>query len=120
MHQDYEASVDIRMTQPSEETTRASGSQSLGRARSTAYNQNRHVRFCHEDKNLCDNRVITSHYTVLNFVPKNLLEQFSKPANMYFLFLMCLQTIPEVTVTGQIPTIALPLVTVIFMNALKD
>ena len=62
--------------------------------------------------------------------------RFSKPANLYFLFLMCLQTIPEVTVTGQIPTIAFPLVwlsflscfclwpmllrTVIVMNALKD
>ncbi|CAJ1450814.1 unnamed protein product [Effrenium voratum] len=60
------------------------------------------------------------HYTMLTFVPQNLMEQFKKPANLYFLFLMCLQMIPEVTVTGQIPTISLPLVTVICMNALKD
>lgn len=106
------------MTQSSE--TAARQSQAPLRQRSTAYNQNRHIHFCHEDKTICDNKVVTSHYTVLNFVPKNLLEQFAKPANMYFLFLMCLQTIPEVTVTGQIPTIAFPLVTVIVMNALKD
>lgn len=42
--------------------------------------------------------------------------RFSKPANLYFLFLMCLQTIPEVTVTGQIPTIAFPLVWLSFLS----
>mmetsp|Transcript_23186 Transcript_23186/g.55065 ORF Transcript_23186/g.55065 Transcript_23186/m.55065 type:complete len:1122 (+) Transcript_23186:81-3446(+) len=86
----------------------------------TKEQQNRHVRLCQEDKTICDNRVVTSHYTMLTFVPQNLMEQFKKPANLYFLFLMCLQMIPEVTVTGQIPTISLPLVTVICMNALKD
>lgn len=68
----------------------------------------------------CNNKVITSHYTTLNFVPKNVLEQFTKPANCYFLFLAILQVIPKVTTTGSIPTILLPLVCVLVMNGIKD
>mmetsp|Transcript_138627 Transcript_138627/g.252351 ORF Transcript_138627/g.252351 Transcript_138627/m.252351 type:complete len:1134 (-) Transcript_138627:169-3570(-) len=66
------------------------------------------------------NRVITSHYTMLNFVPKNLMEQFSKAANNYFLFLATLQCLPRVTTTGQIPSIALPIIVILSMNAIKD
>eukprot|EP00808_Paulinella_micropora_P016095 g82105.t1 len=40
---------------------------------------------------LVDNYVITSHYTVLNFIPKNLFEQFHNVANLYFLFIGILQ-----------------------------
>lgn len=71
-------------------------------------------------EDFCDNQVITSHYTVANFVPKNLIEQFSKPANCYFLFLSVLQTIPRVTTTFQMPTILIPLVCIVTVNAIKD
>eukprot|EP00930_Biecheleria_cincta_P071879 TRINITY_DN59330_c0_g1_i1.p1 TRINITY_DN59330_c0_g1~~TRINITY_DN59330_c0_g1_i1.p1 ORF type:complete len:1131 (+),score=190.54 TRINITY_DN59330_c0_g1_i1:98-3490(+) len=80
----------------------------------------RSVTFLKDDTQICDNKVITSHYTKLNFVPKNLMEQFSRPANLYFLFLCGLQMIPSVSTTGQIPTIALPLVFIIMLNGLKD
>jgi phospholipid-transporting ATPase len=80
----------------------------------------RHVNFRQEDMKICDNRVTTSHYTLINFVPKNTFEQFSKPANLYFLFLSILQVLPEVTTTGQLPTILLPLVCIVCLNALKD
>lgn len=33
------------------------------------------------------NRIQTTKYTVWNFIPKNLFEQFSKPSNVYFLVL---------------------------------
>lgn len=66
------------------------------------------------------NKVITSHYTLLNFVPKNLMEQYSKAANVYFLFLACLQCIPRVTTTGQVPSIAMPIICILIMNAIKD
>lgn len=68
----------------------------------------------------CDNKIVTSHYTLANFIPKNGYEQFQKPANVYFLFLSILQTLPKVTTTGNIPTILLPLLFVLVMNALKD
>mmetsp|Transcript_42587 Transcript_42587/g.97679 ORF Transcript_42587/g.97679 Transcript_42587/m.97679 type:complete len:1123 (+) Transcript_42587:130-3498(+) len=80
----------------------------------------RKIAFPGAAKDYCSNEVITSHYTWWNFVPKNLFEQFQKPANDYFLFLMILQCLPEVTTTGGTPTIALPLFIVICMNALKD
>lgn len=37
------------------------------------------------DQILSNNVVETCKYTALNFVPKNLIEQFSKTANIYFL-----------------------------------
>lgn len=37
------------------------------------------------DESLPDNSIQTNKYTKLNFAPKNLLEQFSKKANIYFL-----------------------------------
>jgi len=71
-------------------------------------------------KSFCSNEVITSHYTPLTFIPLNIYEQFCKTANVYFLTLCILQVIPYVSVTQGIPTIALPLTTVLFMNAIKD
>jgi len=68
----------------------------------------------------CDNKVITSHYTTANFIPKNLMEQFSKPANCYFMFLVILQCLPEITTTGGMPTISLPLFIIVCLNAIKD
>jgi hypothetical protein len=37
------------------------------------------------------NHIVTSKYTVINFLPKNLVDQFSKLANIYFLAMMILQ-----------------------------
>lgn len=37
------------------------------------------------DFTLPDNSIRTNKYTKLNFFPKNILEQFSKKANIYFL-----------------------------------
>ena len=37
-----------------------------------------------------DNRISTTKYTCLTFLPKNLFEQFSKMANAYFLIIMIL------------------------------
>jgi hypothetical protein len=36
------------------------------------------------------NKILTSKYTRYTFIPKNLLEQFSKMANIYFLFILVL------------------------------
>lgn len=68
----------------------------------------------------CSNRVTTSHYTAWSFLPKNFVEQFSKPSNAYFLFIMILQIIPSISVTDGKPTIAIPLTIVFFVNAIKD
>ena len=39
------------------------------------------------------NDIRTSKYTVITFMPKNLIDQFSKLANIYFLIMMILQVI---------------------------
>ncbi|KAM7252147.1 hypothetical protein ACFE04_024030 [Oxalis oulophora] len=39
----------------------------------------------------CDNHISNRKYSVLNFIPKNLWEQFSRFMNQYFLLIACLQ-----------------------------
>lgn len=44
-----------------------------------------------------DNSIKTSKYTCLNFVPLNLFEQFRKMANLYFLIMVILMIIGQVS-----------------------
>lgn len=65
------------------------------------------------------NQVITAKYTVYNFVFKNLLEQFRRVANIFFLVLVILQFFPEFTTIS--PGLAmLPLLIVLFITMVKD
>ncbi|NP_001074413.2 probable phospholipid-transporting ATPase IM isoform X1 [Mus musculus] len=66
-----------------------------------------------------DNRIHTSKYNVLTFLPINLFEQLQRVANAYFLFLLILQLIPEISSLTWFTTIV-PLVLVISMTAVKD
>jgi phospholipid-transporting ATPase len=86
----------------------------------------------------CSNSVSTSKYNVATFVPKFLtgaslpffsstttmnshsaLEQFSKSANVFFLFTACIQQIPGVSPTNRWTTIA-PLGVVLLATAYKE
>jgi hypothetical protein len=88
--------------------------------------------------------VVTSQYTVHDFLFKNLWKQFHRPANVYFLFISGLQCIKvrgfgdpvrqatlaaqsrswsleqAVSITNGVPTTLLPLVFVLTVTALKD
>ncbi|XP_015984076.2 probable phospholipid-transporting ATPase IM isoform X5 [Rousettus aegyptiacus] len=66
-----------------------------------------------------DNRIHTSKYNILTFLPINLFEQFQRVANAYFLFLLILQLIPEISSLTWFTTFV-PLVLVITMTAVKD
>uniref|UniRef100_A0A8D1R2U5 Phospholipid-transporting ATPase n=1 Tax=Sus scrofa TaxID=9823 RepID=A0A8D1R2U5_PIG len=66
-----------------------------------------------------DNRIHTSKYNILTFLPINLFEQFQRVANAYFLFLLILQLIPEISSLTWFTTIV-PLVLVVTMTAVKD
>ncbi|CAG9332358.1 unnamed protein product [Blepharisma stoltei] len=57
---------------------------------------------------------------IFTFIPKNLWKQFQKAANVYFLMLAVLQSIPQVSVTGGVPTILLPLGFVMALSGFKD
>ncbi|KDO26634.1 hypothetical protein SPRG_08038 [Saprolegnia parasitica CBS 223.65] len=69
---------------------------------------------------LASNRVETSLYTPYNFLVKNLFKQFSRFANLYFLFITILQIVPQVTLSSGIPTTIVPLLFVLIINAIKD
>nr|XP_060474559.1 probable phospholipid-transporting ATPase IM isoform X10 [Panthera onca] len=66
-----------------------------------------------------DNCIHTSKYNILTFLPINLFEQFQRVANAYFLFLLILQLIPEISSLTWFTTMV-PLVLVITMTAVKD
>eukprot|EP00049_Salpingoeca_infusionum_P018794 m.358787 g.358787 ORF g.358787 m.358787 type:complete len:1200 (+) comp18288_c0_seq1:276-3875(+) len=66
-----------------------------------------------------DNRVITSKYTLLTFIPINFFEQFRRVANFYFLVMMLLNFIPGVAILSPITSI-LPLSFVISVTAIKQ
>lgn len=72
------------------------------------------------DYDLPDNGIQTNKYTKWNFLPKNMMEQFSKKANIYFLFIGIMQTIPYITISNGLPAIFLPLAAILLITALKD
>lgn len=57
------------------------------------------------NKPFINNSITTSRYTFYNFLPKQLYAQFSKIANLYFLFVAVIQTIPGWSPTGQFTTL---------------
>eukprot|EP00069_Balaena_mysticetus_P016149 bmy_09703T0 len=65
------------------------------------------------------NCIKTSKYNILTFLPVNLFEQFQEVANTYFLFLLILQLIPQISSLSWFTTIV-PLVLVLTITAVKD
>ncbi|KFH67222.1 phospholipid-translocating ATPase [Podila verticillata NRRL 6337] len=65
------------------------------------------------------NRISTSKYNYFTFLPKFLYEQFSKYANIFFLFTACIQQIDGVSPTSRFTT-AVPLAMVLFATAIKE
>ncbi|NXJ05983.1 AT10D ATPase, partial [Odontophorus gujanensis] len=66
-----------------------------------------------------NNKIRTTKYTLLNFIPRNLFEQFHRVANLYFLFLVVLNWVPLVEAFQKEITM-LPLIVVLTIIALKD
>lgn len=66
-----------------------------------------------------DNHVSTAKYNIATFIPKFLFEQFSKYANIFFLFTSALQQIPNLSPTNQYTTIG-PLIVVLLISAGKE
>uniref|UniRef100_A0A671VP61 Phospholipid-transporting ATPase n=1 Tax=Sparus aurata TaxID=8175 RepID=A0A671VP61_SPAAU len=61
----------------------------------------------------------TYKYNVLTFIPLNLYEQFKRVANLYFLALLILQIIPDISTLPWYTTL-IPLVVVLGVTAIKD
>lgn len=65
------------------------------------------------------NSVSTAKYTVFNFIPKFLFEQFHRFSNCFFLFIAILQQIPDVTPTNRFGT-AFTLFVILVLSATKE
>ncbi|KAF5331003.1 hypothetical protein D9619_005242 [Psilocybe cf. subviscida] len=65
------------------------------------------------------NQVITSKYTLITFLPRNLLEQFRRVANIYFLGIAVLQFFPKFSTIAP-GVVILPLIVILAITAAKD
>ncbi|XP_068090694.1 phospholipid-transporting ATPase IK [Hyperolius riggenbachi] len=66
-----------------------------------------------------DNSIRTSKYNVITFIPLNIFEQFHRAANLYFLFIIILQTVPAISTLPWF-AIMLPLVFLLFIRGFRD
>ncbi|XP_062410465.1 phospholipid-transporting ATPase IC [Sardina pilchardus] len=74
---------------------------------------------CIKKSKYSGNAIRTYKYNVFTFIPLNLYEQFKRVANLYFLALLILQIIPEITTLPWYTTLV-PLVLVLGITAIKD
>lgn len=66
-----------------------------------------------------DNSVRTSRYTIYDFFPKQLIFQFTRIGNFYFLCVGVPQTIPGLSTTGNFTTIV-PLMVFVLLTIIKE
>ncbi|KAI8147582.1 hypothetical protein BJV82DRAFT_596103 [Fennellomyces sp. T-0311] len=72
-----------------------------------------------EQQKFISNRVSTAKYNLVTFLPIFLYVEFSKAANIFFLFISCIQQIPDVSPTSRYTTLV-PLVIVLLITAVKE
>lgn len=71
------------------------------------------------EQKFINNHISTTKYNAATFVPKFLFEQFSRYANLFFLFTAVLQQIPDISPTNRYTTIV-PLGIVLIVSAIKE
>ncbi|KAI8138834.1 hypothetical protein BJV82DRAFT_279232 [Fennellomyces sp. T-0311] len=72
-----------------------------------------------DDQRFLHNRIFTAKYTFITFLPRFLYEEFSKYANLFFLFISGIQQIPDISPTSRWTTLV-PLCIVLFITAIKE
>ena len=65
------------------------------------------------------NRITTSKYSLLTFLPRNLFLQFNKGSNLFFLICYILDLFPGITDGGP-SAIIMPLGIVVGLSMIKD
>lgn len=66
-----------------------------------------------------NNKIRTTKYTLLSFLPRNLLEQFHRVANLYFIFIVLLNWFPAINAFGK-EIAMIPVMFVLGVTAVKD
>uniref|UniRef100_A0A8C3J3F9 Phospholipid-transporting ATPase n=1 Tax=Calidris pygmaea TaxID=425635 RepID=A0A8C3J3F9_9CHAR len=74
---------------------------------------------CFKKSKYAGNAIKTYKYNPITFLPLNLFEQFKRAANFYFLVLLILQSIPQITTLSWYTTLV-PLLLVLGITAVKD
>uniref|UniRef100_A0A8C0R4Z9 Phospholipid-transporting ATPase n=1 Tax=Canis lupus dingo TaxID=286419 RepID=A0A8C0R4Z9_CANLU len=75
--------------------------------------------FCIKESKYANNAIKTYKYNAFSFLPMNLFEQFKRAANFYFLILLILQAIPQISTLAWYTTL-FPLLVVLGITAMKD
>ncbi|XP_074783795.1 phospholipid-transporting ATPase IK [Athene noctua] len=75
--------------------------------------------FCLTKKKYAGNAIRTAKYNIFTFLPLNLYEQFHRMANVYFVFVILLQTFPEIS-TVPWYTLLFPLSCLLTIRGLRD
>uniref|UniRef100_A0A672HW60 Phospholipid-transporting ATPase n=1 Tax=Salarias fasciatus TaxID=181472 RepID=A0A672HW60_SALFA len=93
------------------------------KANDRAYHQlpefQKKVFLCVKKSRYSGNAIRTYKYNALTFLPLNLFEQLKRAANCYFLALLILQVIPDISTLPWYTTL-IPLVVVLGITAIKD
>ncbi|XP_009080970.1 PREDICTED: phospholipid-transporting ATPase IC, partial [Acanthisitta chloris] len=79
----------------------------------------RTIFLCFKKSKYAGNAIKTYKYNPITFLPLNLFEQFKRAANFYFLVLLILQSIPQITTLSWYTTLV-PLLFVLGITAIKD
>jgi phospholipid-translocating ATPase len=73
----------------------------------------------HPNHSFADNLIKTTKYSILTFLPKNLFEQFHRAANIYFVLIVILNWVPEISAFAR-EVAMLPVIFVLAVTAIKD
>lgn len=65
------------------------------------------------------NKIQTTKYSLISFVPKSIFHQFSRVANLYFLFTAIVMCIPSISPLNPFTAIG-PLSVVLLMAMIKE
>uniref|UniRef100_A0A803VY05 Phospholipid-transporting ATPase n=1 Tax=Ficedula albicollis TaxID=59894 RepID=A0A803VY05_FICAL len=79
----------------------------------------RRIFLCFKKSKYAGNAIKTYKYNPITFLPLNLFEQFKRAANFYFLVLLILQSIPQISTLSWYTTLV-PLLLVLGITAVKD
>ncbi|XP_069505587.1 phospholipid-transporting ATPase IK-like [Ambystoma mexicanum] len=74
---------------------------------------------CFTKPKYAGNEIKTSKYNVLTFLPLNIYEQFHRACNLYFLFVIILQTVPAISTLPWF-AIMLPLLSLLVVRGFRD
>ncbi|XP_039517002.1 phospholipid-transporting ATPase IC [Pimephales promelas] len=77
------------------------------------------IFLCFKKSRYSGNAIKTYKYNFFTFLPLNMYEQFKRAANLYFLCLLILQIIPQISTLPWYTTLV-PLVLVLGITAIKD